>query len=146
PKTGLKVKTHAKKWWGRYRDASGVERRKPLAGDKMAAQTMLNEIVRRVEREKAGLVDPTEAQRKRPLKEHLDEFKRYLQNKGVTTKQVHTVCTQIQLMATTKRWKVFGDISATSALEFLGELRDSGRSAQTYNHYLKSVKQFTRWL
>ena len=35
-------------------------------------------------------------------------------------------------------------INAT--LEFLGQLRRDGLSAQTYNHYLKAAKQFTRWL
>ena len=55
PKTGEKVKKKSRKWWGRYRDALGRERRVPLAGDKAAAQTMLNEIVRKVEREAAGI-------------------------------------------------------------------------------------------
>ena len=32
------------------------------------------------------------------------------------------------------------------ALVFLGQLRHDGLSAQTYNHYLKAAKQFTRWL
>jgi integrase len=31
-------------------------------------------------------------------------------------------------------------------LEFLGQLRRDGLSAQTYNHYLTTLKQFTRWL
>jgi integrase len=31
-------------------------------------------------------------------------------------------------------------------LEFLGQLRREGRSAQTYNNYLTTFKQFTRWL
>ena len=55
PKTGKTVKTKSKKWWGRYRDAIGRERRVPLSTDKMAAQTMLNELLRKVEREKSGL-------------------------------------------------------------------------------------------
>jgi len=45
PKTGEKIKTKSKKWWGRYRDENGVERRVPLAVDKGAAQIMLNEAV-----------------------------------------------------------------------------------------------------
>ena len=60
--TGRKVKGKSKKWWGQYKDADGRLCRKPLAVDKTAAKAMLNEIVRRVEREKAGLVDPTEEQ------------------------------------------------------------------------------------
>jgi hypothetical protein len=50
----------------------------------MAAQAMLNELLRKVEREKAGLSDPTEEQRKRPLGEHVTDFQRYLTNKVVS--------------------------------------------------------------
>ena len=67
PKTGLKVKTRSKKYWGRFRDATGQDKRVPLAADRTAAQAMLNEWVRRAEREKAGLIDPTDEHRKRPL-------------------------------------------------------------------------------
>jgi len=146
PKTGEKVQTKSRKWWGGYRDALGREKRVPLAGDKMAAQAMLNETLCRVEREKAGLVDPTDQQRKRPLKEHLADFKRYLQNKGVTATQTQIATSQIQKMVDAKKWKLLDDITATDVLDFLGQLRKEGKSAQTYNHYLKSVKQFARWL
>lgn len=61
PKTGEKVKKKSAKWWGRYRDALGRDRRVPLAKDKAAAQAMLNEIVQEVERERAG-VSPKTAQ------------------------------------------------------------------------------------
>ena len=146
PKTGERVKAKSKKWWGRYRDASGVERRKPLAADKTAAQAMLNEILRKVEREKAGLIDPTEEQRKRPLSDHAADFKRYLKNKDVTPAQVQSATSQLRCMIDANKWKLIGDILASGALDFLGKLRDVGKSAQTYNHYLKSAKQFTRWL
>ncbi len=146
PKAGKTVRTTSKKWWGKYRDATGMIRRVSLATDKGVAQMMLNEKVRQVEREKAGLVDPTDEQRKRPLSQHLTEFKRYLQNKGVTPKQVHTAINQIQSIVGRNKWKLIGDISASGTLEVVGELRRSGKSAQTSNHYLKSIKQFTRWL
>jgi integrase/recombinase XerD len=145
-KTGQKVPGRSKKWWGKYRDAAGMVCRVPLAADKSAAQAMLNDLVRKAEREKGGLVDPTDEHRKRPLSQHLAEFKQYLGNKGVTPKQVKESTRQIQKMIDDRKWKAIGDISASGALEFLGQLRHHGRSAQTYNHYLKSAKQFTRWL
>ena len=86
PATGKKVKRKSRKWWGQYKDADGRLCRKPLAVDKTAAKAMLNEIVKRVEREKAGLIDPTEEQRKRPLSVHIKEFEAYLVNKDVTPK------------------------------------------------------------
>jgi site-specific recombinase XerD len=146
PKTGRKVKTKSKKWWGQYRDAHGCVRRLPLATDKIAAQAMLNELVRKAEREQAGLTEPCDEQRKRPVKDHLREFKAYLENKGVTPKQVKESTTRLQKIFDDREWKLIADISASDALEFLGGLRRDGKSAQTYNNYLSSAKQFTRWL
>jgi len=57
-KTGEKIKSRSKKWWGRFRDENGTEHRVPLASDKGAAQAMLNELVRKVERRAAGVGDP----------------------------------------------------------------------------------------
>ena len=54
PKTGQKVKADSKKWWGRYVDADGVERRVPLAVDKKIAQRMLNELVEQAEQGRNG--------------------------------------------------------------------------------------------
>jgi integrase/recombinase XerD len=145
-KTGAKSTRKSRKWWGKYRDASNTVRRVPLSSDKAMAQAMLSELVKKVEREKSGLADPYEDQRKRPVSAHVDEFEKYLKNKGVTPKQVKESTTQIRKMVEDRRWKLIGDISASSALDYLGGLRELGRSAQTYNHYLKSAKQFTRWL
>jgi len=146
PVTGEKIKSKSKKWWAQYKDADGRLRRHPLSTEKKAAQAMLNDLVKEMERAKAGLVDPTDKQRKRPLKEHMTEFQAYLENKGVTDKQANTAVSQIKKIAAGCKWKLISDINATTALAFLGDLRRKGRSAQTYNHYLKSVKQFTRWL
>jgi integrase/recombinase XerD len=146
PTTGKKVKGKSKKWWGQYKDALGRLKRVPLCIDKAAAQAMLTQIVQRVDREKAGLVDPTEEQRKRPLYNHVAEFKSYLVNKGVTDKQIGESIRQLQKMIDGSKWKFIGDISATGAMDFLGQLRRDGLSAQTHNHYLKAAKQFTRWL
>ena len=146
PTTGEKIKAKSTKWWGQYKDANGRLRRHPLSVDKRAAQAMLNEIVRKVELEKAGLVDRTDDERKRPLKAHLDEYKSYLQNKGVTELQQKICTAQIRKIMEGCKWKLIQDITVASALAFLGDLRTKGRSAQTYNHYLKSLKSFTRWL
>lgn len=146
PATGQKIKSKSKKWWGQYKDALGRLKRVPLAIDKLAAQAMLSAIVQRVEREKAGLVDPTEDQRRRPLAEHVADFRGYLVHRGVTPKQVQETLRMLQRMLDHRQWRRIGDITASGALVFLGHLRHQGRSAQTYNHYLKAAKQFTRWL
>ena len=39
-----------------------------------------------------------------------------------------------------------GDLTAGRVQAFLAELREQGRSIQTSNHYLRAIKQFSRWL
>ena len=80
PKSGKRVKAKSKKWWGRYRDEHGIEKRVPLATDKTAAQTLLNTILIKVERRAAGIEDPCDKHRRRPLDEHIKDFTKYLQN------------------------------------------------------------------
>ncbi|MGE3807274.1 MAG: tyrosine recombinase XerC [Gemmataceae bacterium] len=145
-KTGKKMKGKSKKWWGQYKDANRRLRRVPLAIDKVAAQAMLNKLVREVEREKAGLIDATDVQRKRPLSEHLEEFQSYLRNKGRSPAHVRESTTRIQKLLENRGWRFIGDLSASGVLEYLGKLRADGLSAKTYNHYLQSIKQFSRWL
>jgi integrase len=39
-----------------------------------------------------------------------------------------------------------GDLSASRVQSFLADLREKEKSVQTSNHYLRAVKQFSRWL
>ena len=52
---------------------------------------MLADILKQVERLKAGLIDPTEGERKRPITEHLAEFRRYKENRDISDKQTTEV-------------------------------------------------------
>lgn len=146
PKTGEKVKTKSRKWWGRYRDAYGTEKRVPLATDRRAAQAMLQDLVQKVERQQAGLEDPAEDQMRRPIKEHLIDFEIYMKSKDVTDGHVQESLTHIRKMIAAGRWRTTADITAASVVRFLTALREKGRSAQTHNHYLKSIKHFVKWL
>jgi integrase/recombinase XerD len=152
PITGEKVKTQSKKWWGQYKDANGRLRRCPLAIDKKAALAMLNKIVLRVEREKAGLIDPTQAERERPIAKHLEDFERSRKNRGVGERQVKELSTQLKKIVDACAWRTIADISSHSLLDYVGKLirpvspDEKARSPQTYNHYLRAAKQFSRWL
>ena len=145
-KTGQKTKMKSKKWWGRYRDENGVERRVPLAVDKAAAHAMLNELVKKVERRIAGIVDRFDEHRKRPISEHLADFERHLKSKGISAEQVKLVASRSRRIIEGCKAAFFGDISASRVQAFLADLREEGKSVQTSNHYLRAIKQFTRWL
>ena len=64
-KTGETTVRTSRRWYGRYRDENDTVRRVVLAADKRVAQSMLDQILTRVERRKAGVIDPIRDTRKR---------------------------------------------------------------------------------
>jgi len=146
PKTGQKTKTKSKKWWGRYRDENGIERRVPLAVDKGAAQAMLNEVVRKSERRAAGLADPFEEHRRKPLTQHLEDFSTYLVNKGSTPDHVKLTKQRAESIIRRCKFQRIEDINAGRVQEALAQFRAEGRGVASSNHYLRAIKMFTRWL
>jgi integrase len=146
PKSGERVRANSRKWWGRYKAHDGSEKRVPLAADKGAAQAMLNDLVRKVERRSAGLEDPFEKHHQMPLKTHLDNFKSQLEHKGATKDYVNTTHQRVEDIIVTCKFERISHISASRVLEHLAGLREAGRSVASSNHYLQAIKMFTRWL
>lgn len=72
-----RIRERTKKWYGEYRDSRGITTRIPLSTDRAAAQAMLNEVIRKVERKKAGLHVPFDEHLRRSLTEHIDDFGRF---------------------------------------------------------------------
>lgn len=147
PATGKKTKTASPKWWGRYRDAIGVERRIALATDKKVSQLKLNEIVEKVEQEKLGMIDPTEAEMKKPIQTHLDDYEQHLKTKNNMPRYIQEVIGKIKRCIDYCQWRRIMQIKVTDVENFLFHLREEeGLSIQTSNHYLKSLKAFGNWL
>ena len=63
------VREFSRKYYGRV---PGTVRLVPLATNKVAAELMLAQLVKKAELKEAGVSDPFEAHRKRPLPEHLN--------------------------------------------------------------------------
>ena len=146
PKTGEKKTTKSKKWWGRYRASNGKERRVPLAADKTAAQAMLNDLVRKAEREAAGLIDPTDDHAKRPLKQHIADYRRHLTAKGNTTSHIKLTISYIEKVVAGCKFRSIRDLSPSRVTSWLADLRSEGRGLRTSNAYLAAIKGFSRWL
>jgi hypothetical protein len=79
-----KVKKKSSKWYGRV---PGSRKPRPLSTNKVAAQQILAELVKKAELGKAGIGNPFEEHSRRPLLDHFEDYSRYLLAKGVTTKQ-----------------------------------------------------------
>ena len=122
--TGKKTKKKSKKWYGQYTDANGEVQRVPLSANKTVAQQMLNNLVLKVERTKVGISDPFEDHSKKPLREHLEDFKAYLENKGTTAKQVRQVTNRVDRVLKGCQFAYIADISPSSIQAFLASLRE----------------------
>src|SRR5262245_36180308 len=71
-----KVKKKSSKWYGRL---SGSTKAVPLSSNKVAAQQLLAGLVNKAELGRAGLGDPFEEHRRRPLVGHLTDNRRELE-------------------------------------------------------------------
>ncbi|MCL2305651.1 MAG: tyrosine-type recombinase/integrase [Planctomycetaceae bacterium] len=147
PKTGKKIKTESKKWWAQYRDSQGTLKRIPLAVNKSVAQQMLADIVARLEREKAGIVDPTVEEMKRPIAQHLTDFEKHQKSRNNTPVYIRELVTKIRRFIKHCRWRNVSQIKASDVENYLLDLREKeGLSIQTSNHYLRAIKTFVLWL
>ncbi|MDZ4848411.1 MAG: site-specific integrase [Pirellulaceae bacterium] len=146
PKTGKKVPSWSRKWWGQYRDENKKLRRKPLAQDKAAATAMLQKLVRKVELRVAGVTDCFDDHRAIPLAKHIDEFIEYLHNKGNIKTYVSRTQQMLRDIVDACKFTMMTQISASAVQSFLGSLRNDGYSVNSVNHYLRAAKMFSRWL
>ncbi len=105
-------------------NANGRLRRHPLSVDKRAAQAMLNEIVRKVDWEKAGVWWIARTTNGNGRSRHTwTSTSLTCGNKGVTELQ-QKICTgNIRKIMESCKWKLIQDITVASALAFLGDLR-----------------------
>lgn len=141
-----KRKVQSKMWTGRYRDENGLLIEVPLCRSKSAAETMLNDLKRKVELGKAGLRSPFEEQHARPLSEHLADFKAHLRAKGNTAEHCEQAYRRAQRIISGCRFLFINDITPGPVEAMLARMRADGTSQQTSNFYLQSMKQFCRWL
>ena len=145
-----KVLAKSKKWYGVFRNVLGKRRRKPLAKNKDAARAMLTEIVRKIELEKAGVVDRFQEHRKASVESHILDFEKSLRFKGTSEDQISQVAARVRRVMKEAKFVLLGDISPARAANAITEMKPIGRSGsmsvQTRNHYLAAINQFGLWL
>ena len=120
---GKRIVKRTAKWYGRYVDENGVKQRVPLSPNKVAAQQMLAELVKQVERKRAGLYTPGEEHARRPLTEHLADYERELRSRGIGDEQVRQTVGRVRAVLDGCKFVFPRDIQAARVREFLARLR-----------------------
>jgi integrase len=147
PATGERVKGKSRKWWGRFRDVDDREKRVPLAVDRAAAQAMLAEHVRRVEREKVGLIEATDEHRKKPISQHIVDYEKYLKAKANAPRYIALATGRLKTLIAGCKFKTISQITASSVANWLRYRRDANAFGKaTSNDYLIAAKAFCNWL
>lgn len=149
PATGKIEKGRLKKWYAKYRDENGLEKRVPLSEDKTVAQAMLGDLIRKVELARGGIpTDPYAEHRRTTITEHIRDWRTALEAKGATQRQVDLNVGRLNAVVNALGWKMTADISPSRFEALLADWRRSRKrfGAQTSNHYVRCVKSFCRWL
>ncbi len=107
---------------------------------------MLNELVRKAAREATGDFDPFEEHRKRPLSEHLADYRKYLAAKSGTSGHVKKTIRMIEKLLADCNVKRMPELNASAVASHLADARRAGLGVATSNHRLGACKSFTRWL
>src|SRR6516225_6911146 len=118
-----KVTIESSKWYG---TVNGEQ--VPLCRDKQAAQRMLRKLEADAALASVGLADPFAQQRLRPLSEQLQDFASHLRAKGDTETHIEQTVARVQALFDGCTFKVYGDIDAARAAEWLTSLRQSAPS------------------
>ena len=137
----------AAKWAADVRFADGTRKRVRFSPNRDAAALMLAELLKRIENEKAGVIDRTASHRKRPLSAHLDDWRGSLAASGRGEEYLTLKLSRVRAVVEGCGWTFTPDMTADRLEAFLLDLRVKvGRSIQTANDWLQAVRQFCRWM
>ena len=112
------VRKKSSKWYARV-NGKPV----PLSANKEAARIMLGERFKKAELHKAGASDPFEEHKQKPLLEHLDDYRRYLEAEGNCAAHVRKTCSQIKATIDGCGFVFTPDLAPEKVTEFLHGLR-----------------------
>ncbi len=132
-------------------DHTGTRRRKSSRTvDKDAAQQLANHLETETMKRETGQIDPTleryAQQARRPVTEHVADFRTSLEAKQNTDKHVkmtdQRVCFIVEKCGATH----IKHLTPSAVQQAIKDIRDAGRSLETCNSYLRAVKSFARWI
>ena len=143
---GKKVVRQSQKYYTRLVDADGIKRTIPLYTDKTASLSRAAELVKEVEQAKEGIVDRFKEHRKRPLAEHIEDFKQYLLDKGNTKDYARLTHNRVKAILTDCKFTFITDVQPSRVQRYIAERKRDGLSIKSCNYYLTAAKGFFNWM
>lgn len=146
---GRKVRVPCRKWYIAYVDADGRRRKEPGFTDKRATEERANEIQKRIDRQKAGILDSESlnltAQLTAPIEDHVRAYETFLKAQNVSDWHLSETMRRLKYMTTECGFNRLADIKADPVQAWVAIRNTTHRGARTTNTYLSSLRAFVRW-
>ncbi len=143
-KNGKKTKVNT--WSIRYRNAQGKRQEEHGFLTEEEGWYRLKEAKKEVEDERLGIRDPRQKNHLKPLTEHLEDFKKAIEDEGVSAEQVKLVTGRVRRILEGCKFNFPPDLCPLALRSYLARLRKDGLSEQTAMHYIRAIKQLTLFL
>jgi hypothetical protein len=108
--------------------------------DRKATEALAVQLEKKAARLAEGISDPTDDHAKTPLAEHAKDHRRYLVAKGNTPAYVAMMLFRLTATLDGCRFIKITGLQSSAVVEFLGKLRNEGKSVKTVNDYLGTIK------
>ena len=150
-KDGKNVIREASRWYVAYKDENNVWHYVPGSADRVLTERYAQQLDKDVERIRCGLGPPKHMQPASSLVELLDDFRKHLQAKGTSAKQVREKYNRNFQIIKACGFEKWSDMAGSQVEHFLMGLHNGtddkrSRAARTVNGYLESIKHFCSWL
>ena len=149
---GDRIKAEAATWTAKFRDGEGVVCEVATGcRDKQAAQSVLDELLRRAELVKAKVLSPDQDRIANhagtPLSEHIEAFLDYQRRKGKHPDRVKHYETKLYETAEACKFRTLCDLSVDRLERWMSDERSGERDLGTavYNGYRESWLAFGNW-
>ncbi len=146
---GQRVTKTCAKWYIEYVDASGRPRRKVGYTDKRATEAYAAELQRRVDREKAGIIDSESLNLSKQLgvgiETHIEAYRLHLRTADVSDWHLTETMRRLKVIVETCGFARLVDLKAEPVQKWCELQESEGMSARTRNTYTGSLRAFVRW-
>jgi len=136
----------------KYRDARGewcdhviILPNGQKVSDKEVARSELGKFLIRVQREAAGLIDPSVEAASRPMRKVLADFIRHLRGRGCARRYMRHVSTLNRWIIRKAPLTRLADFNEANIDRTLRMVSESGRSPRTVNHYREAAYALGQW-
>ena len=133
-------------WYIGYTDYRGKRTTAKGFTDKAATEQLAASLEDEARQIRAGIKPIPVSAGKEPIAESIARFQEHLETRDITDKQVGEVIAKVTRIIGACGWTSARQIADAEIERQLAAFRVAGMSKRTSNHYLRALKQFTRWL